>query len=264
VEPILNGELLDNGLQAAINLSTVNGNSIPFSFNLSLKGSQSLNFVPTGKTTEVAVNGNWPSPKFDGRYLPDTSTITPKGFDAHWRMLYYNRPFPQQWAANDTLLNSLKNKTEAIFGVELHIQVDEYQKTMRTTKYAILIILLTFVSLFLTEVIQKTKIHLFNYALIGASMIVFYTLLLSISEQLGYNLAYLISAVATIALITWFTASLLATSKAAYMFAAILTIFYGFIFIIIQLEDLALLVGSIALFIIVSTLMYFSRKISWD
>jgi inner membrane protein len=135
---------------------------------------------------------------------------------------------------------------------------------MRTTKYAILIILLTFVSLFLTEVIQKTKIHLFNYALIGASMIVFYTLLLSISEQLGYNLAYLISAVATIALITWFTASLLATSKAAYMFAAILTIFYGFIFIIIQLEDLALLVGSIALFIIVSTLMYFSRKISWD
>jgi inner membrane protein len=94
VEPILNGELLDNGLQAAINLSTVNGNSIPFSFNLSLKGSQSLNFVPTGKTTEVAVNGNWPSPKFDGRYLPDTSTITPKGFDAHWRMLYYNRPFP--------------------------------------------------------------------------------------------------------------------------------------------------------------------------
>jgi inner membrane protein len=261
-EPILDGDLLDNGLQANIKLNM--GSIVPFNFNLSLKGSQSLNFVPTGKTTEVAVNGNWPSPKFDGRYLPDTSTITPKGFDAHWRMLYYNRPFPQQWAANDTLLNSLKNKTEAIFGVELHIQVDEYQKTMRTTKYAILIILLTFVSLFLTEVIQKTKIHLFNYALIGASMIVFYTLLLSISEQLGYNLAYLISAVATVALITWFTASLLANSKAAYMFAIILTIFYGFIFIIIQLEDLALLVGSIALFIIVSTLMYFSRKISWN
>lgn len=263
VEPVLNGDLLDNGLQAAINLSGGPDN-IPFNFNLDLKGSQSMDFVHTGKTTEVEVQSNWASPKFDGRFLPDTSSIDAKGFNAKWRMLYYNRPFPQQWAANDTLLNNLKNKSDALFGVELHIQVDEYQKTMRTSKYAILIILLTFVSLFLTEVIQKARIHIFNYALIGASMIVFYTLLLSFSEHVGYNLAYLIAAVATIGVITWFTASLLGNKKAAGMFALILTIFYGFIFIIIQLEDLALLVGSIALFIIVSTLMYFSRKISWN
>jgi inner membrane protein len=265
VEPLLNnGNLLDNGLQAAVNL---NGNTtaiIPFTFNLDLKGSQELRFVHTGKTTEVQVSGNWPSPKFDGRYLPEDRHIDAKGFNAKWRMLYYNRPFPQQWAGNDKLLNTLKNNKDALFGVELHIQVDEYQKTMRTSKYAILIILLTFVSLFLTEVIQKTRIHVFNYALIGAAMIVFYTLLLSFSEQVGYNVAYLISAIATVALITWFTASLLYNSKAAYLFAAILSIFYGFIFIIIQLEDLALLVGSIALFIIVSALMYFSRKINWD
>lgn len=264
VEPVLNGDLLDNGLQAAVNLSANTGNSIPFSFSLGLKGSQSLDFVHTGKTTEVELTGNWASPKFTGRYLPDTSTINQKGFNAKWRMLYYNRPFPQQWAGNDKLLNTFKNNKDALFGTELHIQVDEYQKTMRTSKYAILIILLTFVSLFLTEVIQKTRIHVFNYALIGAAMIVFYTLLLSFSEQVGYNLAYLISAVATVALITWFTASLLHNGKAAYFFAVILSIFYGFIFIIIQLEDMALLVGSIALFIIVSALMYFSRKISWD
>jgi inner membrane protein len=265
VEPVLNsGDMLDNGLQAAINLSTNTSTKIPFSYTLDLKGSQSLNFVHTGKTTQVDVSGNWPSPKFDGRYLPDSYHITDKGFDAKWRMLYYNRPFPQQWAANDTLLNSLKNNKNALFGVELHVQVDDYQKTMRTSKYSILIILLTFVSLFLTEVIQKRKIHLFNYALIGAAMIVFYILLLSFSEQVGYNIAYLIAAIATIALITWFTASLLGNRKAASFFAFILSIFYGFVFVIIQLEDMSLLVGSIALFVIVSVLMYFSRKINWD
>lgn len=264
VEPALNGDnLLDNGLQASIDLST-GADDIPFNFDLDLKGSESLSFAHTGKTTQVEVSGNWPSPKFDGRTLPNERTIVDSTFNAKWRMLYYNRPFPQQWAGNDTLLNSFKNNKNALFGVQLHIQVDEYQKTERTSKYAILIIVLTFVSLFLTEVIQKRRIHVFNYALIGAAMIVFYTLLLSFSEQVGYNIAYLIAAVATIGLIAWFTASLLSNRKAAVLFAVILTIFYGFIFVIIQLEDLSLLVGSIALFIIISTLMYFSRKISWD
>jgi inner membrane protein len=263
VEPVLNGgNLLDNGLQAPINLKNTSIN-IPFSFKLDLKGSQAINFLHTGKTTQVEVSGNWPSPKFEGRSLPDSRHIDAKGFNAKWRMLYLNRPFPQQWAGNDDLLNTLKNNKDALFGVELHVQVDDYQKTTRTSKYAILIILLTFVSLFLTEVIQKRKIHIFNYVLIGAAMIVFYTLLLSFSEHVGYNIAYLIAAVATIALITWFTASLLANTRAATFFAAILTIFYGFIFVIIQLEDMALMVGSIALFVIVSALMYFSRKIDW-
>lgn len=264
-EPVLNdGHLLDNGLQVTVNLAGNKSNTIPFNFNLDLKGSQELDFVHTGKTTEVEVSGNWPSPSFDGRYLPDNRQINNKGFAANWHMLYYNRPFPQQWTGNDTLLNKLKNQKSAIFGVKLHIQVDEYQKTMRTSKYSILIIVLTFVSLFLLEVVQKQKVHVFNYALIGAAMIVFYTLLLSFSEQVGYNFAYLIAAIATIALISWFISALLSNAKAAGLFAVILTIFYGLIFIIIQLEDLALLVGSIALFVIIAVLMYFSKKINWD
>jgi inner membrane protein len=138
---------------------------------------------------------------------------------------------------------------------------------MRTSKYSALIILLTFISLFLTEVIRKQRIHVFNYILIGAAMIVFYTLLLSFSEQIGYNYAYLVASVAsvaTIGLIAFFMASLFKNTRAAMMFAAILSIFYGFTFVIIQLEDLSLMVGSIALFIIVATLMYFSRKINWS
>ncbi|MDB5030651.1 inner membrane CreD family protein [Mucilaginibacter sp.] len=179
-------------------------------------------------------------------------------------MLYYNRPFEQQWTADDSTINKMTHNGNAIFGVKLKVPVDQYQKTMRTSKYSILIILLTFISLFLTELISKQKIHLFNYILIGAAMIIYYTLLLSFSEQIGYNLAYLIASVATIALISIFIASLLKNKMAAILFAMILTIFYVFIFVIIQLEDLALLIGSIALFIIISVLMYFSRKINWD
>jgi inner membrane protein len=124
--------------------------------------------------------------------------------------------------------------------------------------------MLTFISLFLTELIGKQKIHVFNYILIGAAMIIYYTLLLSFSEQIGYNLAYLIASVATIALIATFLASLLQNTKAAIIFTFILTLFYGFIYVIIQLEDLSLLIGSIALFIVVAALMYSSRKINWD
>jgi inner membrane protein len=179
-------------------------------------------------------------------------------------MLYFNRPFAQQWAATDSLLNKMATHDDAIFGVKLKVPVDEYQKTTRTSKYGILIILLTFISLFMTELIRKQKIHVFNYILIGVAMIIYYTLLLSFSEQIGYNLAYLIASVATITLVSTFIASLLKNKIAAILFAVILTVFYVFIFVIIQLEDIALLIGSIALFIIVSALMYFSRKINWD
>jgi inner membrane protein len=112
--------------------------------------------------------------------------------------------------------------------------------------------------------IKKQAIHLFNYALIGAAMVVYYTLLLSFAEQIGFNWAYFLASDSTITLIAVFTASLLKNKKAASLFAFILSVFYGFIFIIIQLEDLALLFGSVALFIIVAILMYFSRKVSWD
>ena len=264
-EPVFNEKgLFSNGLQAAINLPFLPDGDIPFNFDLDLKGSQELSFLHTGKTTDVEVSGNWPSPSFDGRYLPDYRKVNEKGFMARWGLVYFNRPFAQQWAANDTLINKMQTYENAIFGVKLKPSVDQYQKSMRTSKYGILIILLTFISLFLTELITKQKIHAFNYILIGAAMIVYYTLLLSFSEQVGFNLSYLIASVATIILVSVFIASLLKKKMVAMLFASILVLFYLFIYVIIQLEDLALLIGSMVLFVIISALMYFSRKISWD
>jgi inner membrane protein len=262
-EPAYGDNLLSNGLQVAVNLSGMLDKVIPFEFHLDLKGSQELNFTHLGKTTDVTLTGNWGTPSFGGRYLPDHRDVHNGKFAAEWRMLYYNRPFPQQWADDNNVLNN-KKANDATFGVKLIMPVDQYQKTMRSSKYSLLIIMLTFISLFLTELIGKQKVHVFNYILIGASMIIYYTLLLSFSEQVGFNLAYLIASVATIALIAAFLASLLSNKKAAVLFSCILTLFYTFIYVIIQLEDLALMVGSIALFIIVAVLMYFSRKINWD
>jgi inner membrane protein len=263
--PTFNNEaLFTDGLQVAVNLTGISDQTLPFDYSLDLTGSDELSFLQLGKTTDVNVTGNWNSPSFDGRALPDTRKISEKSFSAHWRMLYYNRPFPQQWAANDTLLNNHAKQAEATFGVKLRLPVDEYQKTTRTSKYAILIILLTFISLFLTELIRKQRIHSFNYILIGAAMIVYYILLLSFSEQIGFAYAYLVASMATVGLITAFIASLLKNKLAAVVFACILSIFYVFIYVIIQLEDFALMLGSIALFIIIAVLMYFSRKINWD
>ena len=252
---------LSNGLQVSFPLKKDQG--FNFSYQLDLKGSNALNFLDIGKTTDVEVNSDWKHPDFNGRYLPDTRAVNDRGLNAKWQMLYYNRPFPQQWTDGDSVLTNKKALTDAVIGVKLQLPIDQYRKILRTTKYSTLIILLTFVSLFLAEMIKKERIHLFNYTLIGAAMVVYYTLLLSFAEQIGYNYAYLLSSASTIGLIAIFTSSLLKNRNVALLFAFILFVFYGFIFIIIQLEELSLLFGSVALFIIIAALMYFSRKINW-
>lgn len=255
-------ELLVDGLQVSINLGA-DLTSIPFSYSLDLKGSRNLSFLHTGKSTTVEANSTWASPSFTGTYSPDERKVDKNGFSAKWQMLYYNRPFAQQWT-NSPLPNAMGLQEKAIFGIELKPPVDHYQKTMRTAKYAILIVLLTFVALFLTEIIRKQPVHPFNYALIGAALVIYYTLLLSFSEQVGYTLAYCIASVATIALVSVFISSLLKNKLMALLFSIVLGVFYLFVYVLIQLEDLALLIGSVALFIILSVLMYFSRKINWD
>ncbi len=235
-----------------------------FTFTLDLKGSNELHFLPLGNANTAKIKGNWPSPSFEGSIAADASHIDTNGFSANWHTLNVVRPLPQQWTDTDNQLTNEDIVSKSSFGVRMLVAVDDYQKTMRTSKYAILIIVLSFAALFLTEVIGKHSIHTFNYMLMGAAMIVYYTLLLSFSEQIGFNAAYAVASVATVGLITWFIASLLKNAKAAALFSFIISTLYIFIFVIIQLEDLALMVGSIALFIVVALLMYFSRKINWN
>jgi len=255
-------KLFTNNLVIIPDLSTTKNTAIDFNFDLDFRGSGELNFLHLGKNTSVKVSGNWDTPSFTGRFLPENRDISKGEFSAAWKLPYFNRPFPQQWTGNTATLDTT-NK-DASFGVKFLLPVDQYQKTMRTAKYAVLIILLTFVSLFFTELLNKKKVHLLQYILIGAAMTIYYTLLLSFSEQVGFNIAYLIASVATVGLIATFIASLLKNRKAALVFGSILTLFYSFVFVIIQLQDLALLFGSVGLFIIIASLMYLSAQIDWN
>lgn len=231
-----------------------NGNTI---ITIKLKGSQRINFVPAGKTTQVNLSGTWSNPSFDGEFLPEKRTITNKDFTASWQILHFNRPFAQQW-------NSVNEKLSGSdFGIKLLIPVDQYQKSIRTAKYGQLIIFLTFVALFLVEITRKIRIHPFQYILIGIALIIYYTLLLSFSEQLGYNIAYWIATLSTVGLVSFYAMSFLKTRSLIILFTTLMIVFYSFIFVIILQQDFSLLLGSIGLFIIVAALMFFSRKVSW-
>ncbi|NJN42383.1 MAG: cell envelope integrity protein CreD [Flammeovirgaceae bacterium] len=249
--------LSSSGIVAKLNLESKESFKGNFNFNLNLKGSDRFDFVPAGKNTLVTVSGPWTNPSFDGEFIPETREITKDGFTASWKILHFNRPFSQQWTEDDV------NLSGANFGVKLLVPVDQYQKSIRTSKYGVLIIILTFISLFLVEVTQKLRIHPFQYILIGVALIVYYSLLLSISEQLGYNVSYFISSAATILLISLYSLSFLRKMKLTVLLSILLAIFYSFIFVIIQMQDYSLLIGSIGLFLIVGVLMFFSRKIAW-
>ncbi|WP_333821169.1 cell envelope integrity protein CreD [Ohtaekwangia sp.] len=245
------------GIIAALPWQTAADFSGEISTQLSLKGSTSLNFIPVGKTTEVALQGPWANPSFNGEFLPASREITDKGFTANWKILHYNRPFAQEWTGSEQELSG------SAFGTELLIPVDQYQKSMRTAKYGVLIVLLTFISLFLVEIIKKIRIHAFQYLLIGVALVIYYTLLLSLSEHVGYNLAYLIASAATVILISLYALTFLQRGSLVAFFSFILVFFYGFIFVIIQLQDYSLLLGSIGLFVVIALVMYFSRNIKW-
>jgi inner membrane protein len=249
------GSLFKSSLTAKINLSELNSaTSKSFSMKLNLRGSHALNFQPFGKRTEVNLSSPWDSPSFNGNYLPDSRTVSEKGFTANWKILYINRNYPQQWTGEKIDLEA------SSFGVDLLIPVDSYLKTERSVKYALLCIILTFTAFLLIELIYNKSIHAFQYILVGFALCLFYTLLLSISEYLGFNVSYLIAAIATIAMITIFVRSVFGSAKIATFIGLTLVFMYGFTFILIQSQDYALLMGSIGLFLILGLIMYFSRK----
>jgi inner membrane protein len=228
-----------------------------FNLHLKLKGSDMLYFTPVGKSTTASLRSAWRSPAFDGNYLPDTRQVNNEGFTAQWKILQVTRNYPQCWS------NSKYEVQASAFGVKLVQPTDNYAKTQRSVKYALLFISLTFTIFFFLEILQKKQVHPLQYILVGLALIIFYTLLLSISEYTGFNPAYVIAASATILLITLYVISVFRKTSIALGFGAALAGLYTYIFVLIQLEDYALLCGSIGLFILLAILMYYSRKIDW-
>ena len=253
-EPGMDGRGIESmGVHAIVDLSALKDDrKLPYEMKIKLKGSQSIYFTPLGKTTRVALKANWNTPSFDGNYLPEKREITEKDFSAQWQVLNLNRNYPQVFINYQNA--SIKDIQNSNFGVNLKMPVEQYQQSMRSTKYAILIILLTFTVIFFTAL---------QYLLVGLALCLFYSLLLSMSEHIGFSMAYLVASVLTIMLVGGYMLGIIKRKKPAFIMAGLLSVLYIYVFILIQLETFALLAGSLGLFVILAMVMYFSKKIDW-
>ena len=226
-----------------------------FQLNFSLNGSEQLMFSSLARDNRLSMESSWSNPSFAGMKLPDSREVTEKGFKAEWK--HMNRSIPLTWD------NYVYDFSENMMGAELMIAIDSYSKTERSVKYALLCIVLTFAAFFLIETIYKRPLHLVQYALAGLALVLFYTLLLSISEYTGFNIGYLVAGIATIGLVSWYVGSIMKSLKLAAFISLVLTVVYSYIFTIIQLQDYSLLMGSLGLFIALAIIMYFSRRLQW-
>lgn len=227
-----------------------------FNFDLELAGSQSLFFTPVGKNNVINVSSNWPSPSFDGAFLPTNHSENTTGFKAEWKVLELNRNFMQHWNGNNDKLRG------SDFGVKMWIAADEYQKAHRSVRYCVLFISLTFIFYFIIELKSRISVHPVQYLLIGLAISIFYLLLLSLSEWLGFNVSYFVSAAAVTSLISLFSISVLSNKLYSFIAGVVQVLLYVFLFTTLQLEDLSLLIGSIGLFLTLAILMYFSRQLN--
>jgi len=231
------------------------GHKVSIDMIISLSGSEGLQLTPLGKTTSAHLQSEWTSPGFNGSFLPVNRTIDETGFTADWEVTHLNRNFPQNWTGNAF------HPLESSFGLDLFQPVDHYQKSWRSSRYGILFIALTFLVLIFLEITRKETIHIFHYFLVALGLVLFFSLLNSISEQVGFNAAYLISSVATISMISVFAGTLFREKKTALIVFCMLLVLYSFIFVLLTLNDYAYLAGNIGLFLLLAVIMRLAGKL---
>jgi inner membrane protein len=247
-------EVHDGGITFPFPLEGVKA-SIPFETTLDLSGSQELSFTPAGKITDVSLSSPWPSPGFNGKFLPVNRTISDKGFSSEWKITNLNRNFPQVWQGSE-----FKPAADS-FGVEFILQADHYQKSLRSAKYGILFIALTFLVLLFAEMSAGENLHILSYLLVALALVLFFSLLNALSEHIGFNPAYLAASVSTIGLIVLFLRKLVRRGRTVLLAGGILVFLYTFTFILLTLNDYAYLAGNIGLFILLALTMGLSLRL---
>jgi inner membrane protein len=238
--------------------SLLAGDGLDYEIRLALRGSRGLDFAPMGNTTTVCLHSDCATPSFGGAFLPAERSVNSDGFDALWRVLALNRSFSQIVPRGDW-----GDVGESTFGVELRRPVEQYLQNERAVKYAFLVVLLTFAVVFFVETRRERPIHPVQYLLIGIAIMLFYTLLLSFSEHLSFTVAYVIASVMTAVMIALYLGSIMRDRKVGLLLGGLLAGLYAFIFVLLQIESYALLVGSVALFALLAVAMSASRKIDW-
>lgn len=252
-------DIFDTGLSFPIRLDSLT-EDYNFSYMLDLNGSTSINFEPFGKDNHVTLHSKWGSPSFQGAFLPDPSgtNISENEFKSEWKVLHLNRNYAQAGIGS-----YIGSHSRSDFGVRLMLPVNEYSKIERSIKYCTMFIVITFVAFFFVEIINKKKIHPIQYLLVGMALCVFYVLLLSISEHVAFNWAYLIGSVLTVLLLTYYVFFIFKNTKLTVLFSVVLSGLYFFYFTLLQSENYSLLLGSVGVFSIMSVVLFLTRKVDW-
>ncbi|HET9049042.1 MAG TPA: cell envelope integrity protein CreD [Chiayiivirga sp.] len=234
--------------------------SLNFEFSLDLAGSERFSVLPLARRTEVMIQGAWGDPGFDGAFLPASREVTEQGFKASWQVLDLNRAIATRW--NQKQGEAMYLGSEA-FGVSLVQTVNAYQQNVRAGKYGVLFLALTFVAFFLFEVLRRLRVHPVQYLLVGAALCTFYVVLLALSEQIGFGLAYMAAATATSILIGGYAAAILGTRRDGLTLAGLMALVYALLYGLVRSEDYALLMGAMALLAALAALMYLTRRVDW-
>lgn len=230
---------------------------IDFEIKLVLNGCRSLLFFPAGKSTRVELASSWADPSFTGGFLPETRKITPQGFTASWVVNEYNRNCPGSWVGD-----AVDFSRESCVGIELLRPVNAYLQTERCISYDLLVYLVVLIALLAAERLSGVWVHPLQYCIAGLSLVLFYALLLSLGEHIAFPLAYM-SAAAVIAVLGGFYARLIFGGWcAAGCMAAVTALAYGAIYVILQLEDYALLAGSGLCVVLLAVVMGFTGKLN--
>jgi inner membrane protein len=240
------------------------GADVPFAFTLEVRGTRDLRFLPSSEETTVNLSSPWPHPSFVGAQLPEPRTTGAGGFTAQWHVPDFGRPYPSRWSSGQTNREKLIEQAEgATFGVSLSQPVDVYQQAERAVKYAVLFIVLTFLVFFLWELLRVALLHPMQYVFVGFALCVFYLLLLSLSEHVGFDAAYAASAAVTTLLISGYAGAVLNGWRQGGSVAGALLVLYGFLYLLLRLEDYALLAGAIGLFLVLAAVMFLTRRMNW-
>jgi inner membrane protein len=244
--------------ESSVNLADFNQEKMNFQYSLDIRGNDRFVFQPNSESTRVKIKSNWPNPSFDGDETPISREVREDGFEAEWELVDFQ--FAKPYRSTFSVVNLGHNSR---IGVTFLIPVDHYKETTRAVKYMILFIGLTFLGFFFVEITSQLRIHPIQYLFVGFALILFYLLLVSISEHVEFFFAYLIATLSTTSLIGLYSVSVLKSKKFASLISAKLILLYAFLYILLRNQDYSLLLGSCGLFVILGGIMYFTRNINW-
>jgi len=235
---------------------------------LDLVGTGDLAFAPVADTTSVALTSDWPHPSFAGRFLPNEREVGAQGFSARWQLSALATSAPQELLNGGTVCaldGASTDKARCIetFGVSFIDPVSAYVLSDRATKYGLLFIALTFVGVGLVEVLKRLRVHPVQYLLVGSALAVFFLLLVSLTEHVAFAWAYLAASAACTTLLTFYASFVLRGLRAGALFGAAIAALYGALYLLLQMEQSALVLGSLLLFAVLGAVMVATRRVDW-